>query len=127
MEITIKLHPAGHECAPGGMDCGVFSASFFGIRTTDNALITFATGSGRYTGAMIYVDGVVSEEEFRLAGTYKVAMLNRQPPCLHKEALKTTLYYQFTEIDCGLMPLTDTELPSGEVVYIDMQDALNPR
>lgn len=124
MEITVNLHPAGDECAPGSLDCGVFGISYYGMRSSDHSFVTFAVGTGKYTGVMIYVEGLLSEDEFRQAGTYKVALLNKQPPCLHKEVLTTTLYYKFDEVDRGPMPLTGTQLPSGEVTYINMMDAL---
>lgn len=124
MEVTLKLHPAGHECAPGEMNCGVFGESFYGIRASDRQYITFAVGSGKYTGVMIYVEGKLSEEDFRQEGTYEVAMLNKEPPCLHKRVFGTTLYYQYGEVGCGPMPLPGVRLPAGNVTYIDMEDAL---
>jgi len=125
MEVTFNLHPAGHECAPGGMNCGVFGESFYGIRASDRQYITFAMGTGAYTGVMLYATGLLSDEEFRQADTYRVAMVNKEPPCLHKKVFGTILYYQYAEVGRGLMPLRGTQLPDGEVVYIDMADALN--
>lgn len=75
--MKINLHPYGHECAPGGLDCGTFSEAIWGV--LDDEPVTFAVGARPFTHLMIRVNGHLTDEEFRAAKQYTATIVERGP------------------------------------------------